>query len=177
MKYWVTLGLLFCIGLLGTFFGYLYGYPSLVMRLTEKHLAQAAGGYNRTLHGKRPDAGTRGVVRPSPDQLYSLCVFNLNDGPVAFTGNIPDSYFSLSFYASNTNNFFVINNRQLTGDRYRFVLIGQNSEVPKGIARSHVIRAPSQKGIALTRLFIPSPRHVEKLMAIEKSSDCQSLSG
>ena len=58
------------------------------------------------------DENARAIVRPSPDLLYAGCAFDLADGPLRIQATVPrDTYWSLSMFAANTDNFFVVNDR------------------------------------------------------------------
>jgi len=173
IRYLAGLAFLAAVAGAGSYLVSLYALPHVIMGAAERRLAEAAGGYNRTLHGRRPTAETRGVVRPSPDQLYTVCVFDLEAGPVRFTGRVPDSYFSLSMYAGNTDTFFVVNDRELEAD-YGFVLVGPQAEPPDDAPESAVVRAPTRTGIAVTRLFIPGPEALPALKRVQRSAACEA---
>ena len=101
-------------------------------------------------------AQARTVVMPSPDLLYSVCVFDVSGGPVRVKANpsLP-SYWSIALYAANSDNFFVVNDRQSAGKPVDLWLVSQgpNSHaagVPPG---SQVVVTPSSKGFLLMRVL------------------------
>jgi uncharacterized membrane protein len=173
MKYW---GIVFVLMVIAGFAGFqwrLWQIPVAAMAKTEKRIANVAGGYNTMYHAKRPDGDYRGVVRPSPDQLYSACVYDLSAGPVVFEGTAPaNSYWSLSFFQHNTDNFFVINDRQIGGQSYRFVLVQAGQDVGKKFVNEKIIRSPSSTGIVLQRVFISSDETAQELDAQRTLSTC-----
>ena len=66
--------------------GTLYYLPHLVM---DKAMTQM-GAVNAIHHGLRATASKRGVVRPSPDLLYSVCPYDLSGGaPLHVTAPVP----------------------------------------------------------------------------------------
>jgi len=70
---------------------------------------------NTILHAPRPTSRSRGVVRPSPDMLYSICVYDLSAAGGAVrvsTHDMPETYWSVSLFDVDTNNFYALNDRQ-----------------------------------------------------------------
>lgn len=101
-------------------------------------------------------AASRSIVLPSPDLLYSVCVFDVSDGPVRVTANpgLP-SYWSIALYAANSDNFFVINDRNAKDKPVDLWLVSegantQGQAVPEG---STVIVSPSKSGLLLMRVL------------------------
>lgn len=149
--------------------------PVREMEKAEQRIVGRIGGYNIMTHPPRPTAQSRTVVRPSPDQFYSACVYNLEDGPVIFKGDAPtDSYWSLSFFAHNSDNFFVVNDRQLKEKAFHYTLIREGDEAPAGVDQDTIIRSPSRTGIALQRIFIDSDKHADMLDATRRTASCSS---
>ena len=114
-------------------------------------------GSPNTIHfAKRPDETSRGVVRPSPDLLYSACPFDLSKGPLKITASVPHStYWSVSGFDAATNNFFVRNDQQIAGkyDRDHRAAPRHGASTSRRRARaSHRLRADEQG-----TLPVPSP--------------------
>src|SRR5689334_8862736 len=89
--------------------------PRAIMLRTMYGITRAAHGPNHLVFGVRPTAANRGVVRPSPDLLYSSCVYDLAraGGVVRVRASgMPKTYWSVSVFDADTNNFFVVNDRQ-----------------------------------------------------------------
>ena len=85
-------------------------YPYYVMLKLARH---AQGALNTIRHDPRVSAQSRNVVRPSPDLLYSACGYDISRRPLRVHAVIPkDTYWSVSMFAANTDNFFVINDRK-----------------------------------------------------------------
>lgn len=177
MKYGFWIGLAVA-ALVAGYAGYRYELrqiPIREMEKAERGMAGRAGGYNRMLHPPRPTAQSRTVVRPSPDQLYSICVYNLSNGPVVIDGTAPtDTYWSLSFYAHNSDNFFVVNDRELPQKSFRYVLVREGDKAPDGAPEDQIVRSPSETGIILQRVFIDRDARADELDAQRKSASCKS---
>ena len=77
--------------------------PRLIMLHTMSAIARS--GANTILHPPRSSASSRRVVRPSPDLLYSICVYDLRaaDGAVRVSiHDMPDTYWSVSVFDADT---------------------------------------------------------------------------
>lgn len=176
MRYSYWIGVAVAV-LLAGFAGYRYELQQIPLRAMEKAeqgIAARAGGFNRMRHAERPTAQSRNVVRPSPDQLYSACAYDLSSGPVVFEGTAPaDSYWSLSFYAHNSDNYFVVNDRDLPEASFRYVLIRDGEAAPAGVPSQQIIKSPSQRGIALQRLFIDKDEREGELDALRQTAICR----
>jgi uncharacterized membrane protein len=126
-------------------------------------------------HSPRVTVRSRDVVRPSPDLLYSACAFDLSEGPLEVTAPVPaGTYWSVSMFAVNTDNFFVINDRQLGTDRVKAVVVneGDAAAVPEGY---RVVESPSARGVVLFRMLIPDEESVDRLIKVQKQASCKPL--
>lgn len=97
------------------------------------------------------DHTSRRIVMPSPDLLYATCSLALADGParVTFEGRYA-RYWSIALYATNSDNFFVIGDRQSEGRSVDLRIVGPtNSSRDK-----RTIRAPSERVFLLMRLLV-----------------------
>ncbi len=152
--------------------------PSLIMQQVFAGLSERAG-WNTMHHPPRVDATSRDVVRPSPDLLYSICAYDLTQGPVRVTAGVPDSYWSLALYADNTDNYFVLNDRQTTGGRAAVTILPpglpSGDEPAPGDGRG--VRSPSTRGLVLIRTLITSEAAFSALDRIRQQADCTATAG
>lgn len=131
--------------------------PRLIMQvLLNGPMAQTLDMHNKAAFPPPVTASSRSIVLPSPDLLYSVCVFDVSQGPVRVTANPQlKSYWSIALYAANSDNFFVVNDRK-AGDKpvdLWLVSEGANREsqpVPQG---SEVVVTPSKQGFLLMRVL------------------------
>jgi uncharacterized membrane protein len=155
--------------------------PQLINRYVLGRLAAQAGGYNIAVAAPRADATARWVVRPSPDLLYTICVFDVSQQPLRVTAPVQGSYVSVSGFDMDTNNFFAINDAELApgpdGSK-RFDLLVARAGAPD--APPGAIAAPSARGLILFRSLITDEAQLEELQRTyqahqrctpEKSSD------
>jgi uncharacterized membrane protein len=131
-------------------FAAIYAVPRVLMHVAMERFG--AGGANKWNFGERVTATSRQIVRPSPDFAYSACVYDLSDGPVVITATPWDNYWSLSLYGANTDNFFVIDDREARFGA-EITLVQRGREHPEGA--SMVVESPSTRGIALIRRLAP----------------------
>lgn len=113
-------------------------------------------GWNRFAHVERISHKSRQVVGPSPDLLYSGCAFDVSERPLSLSIESVDSYWSLSAYADNTDNFFTMNDRKLIGTNLQVVLFGPDQKQPPAMDGVLFIRSPSNTGILIARFLITS---------------------
>ena len=149
-----------------------YAAPNMLMGVAIKRLSEASG-YNAWRVSDRVTARSRQIVRPSPDFAYSACVYDLSEGPVVITAAPWEPYWSLSLYAENTDNFFVIDDREAHyGAEITLVRAGRAH--PEGA--SMVVESPSRRGVALIRRLAPTPDTYSAAAQVARDDVCSSVS-
>lgn len=149
--------------------------PRVVMRIATQTMAEREG-FNRAVFPPRADENARAIVRPSPDLLYAGCAFDVAAGPLRIQAVVPaDSYWSLSMFAANTDNFFVVNDRKASAGTVDLVLAAAGTQValPAGAT---LVEAPSTRGIVLTRTLIASAERLGELDEARRRFTCAPLS-
>jgi len=112
----------------------------------------------------------RTIVRPSPDLLYSLCLYDVSNYPLRLTAVIPDNYWSISGFAMNTDNFFAINDKQAKSNPIEVILVRKDMTYQDTTGKAHVIVAPTDRGIILIRTVITSKADLPSLTEIQKKA-------
>ncbi|MGF1457046.1 MAG: DUF1254 domain-containing protein [Alphaproteobacteria bacterium] len=136
----------------------------------------AISGANTMTHGPRVDETARQVVRPSPDLLYSICAFDLSDGPVRITAPVPEgTYTSLSLYDLDSTNFFAQNDRTVPFGRFDLTLLPPASGSSSTADAAEVV-APRSKGIVLFRTLITDETAFGRLDAARRQATCAPVS-
>ena len=128
----------------------------------------ARKGINVALPAPRADANSRTVVRPSPDLLYTACVFDLSKGPLHIRAPIQDGYVSVSGFGSDSSNFFAVNDRNTLAaadGRKRFDLLLTRGELVVTPVGARVIVSPSPRGLVLFRSLVPEEGALPQLIA------------
>lgn len=154
--------------------GLLYFGPSLVMSRAMGKIGAKAGA-NAMLHSPRPNADNDTIVRSSPDLLYSVCVYDLDAGPLRINAEVPPgTYWSMSFYDMNTNNYRVINDSQATAGAVLIVLMkaGTLGPTPAG---AEVVASPTARGIVLIRTLVNDDSREQQIDTVRRRAACTPL--
>lgn len=117
---------------------------------------------------------SRHAVKPSPDLLYTVCVYDVSEKPLRISATVPDTYWSISFYQTNTDNFFVLNDRQAVSNSVDIVLVGPDMALPYA-ENAQVVVAPTKKGVFLLRSLIEDENQVGALIKTQKLATCSPL--
>jgi uncharacterized membrane protein len=146
--------------------------PRLVMIRTMAGITNPAG-VNTIVHAPRPSWRSRGVVRPSPDLLYSICVYDsAANGAVRVSAHdAPATYWSVSVFDADTNNFHALNDRQAKTGTVDFVLVAPGTSVAAG--RLPVVAAPTNRGIVLFRTLVNDETHIAEIDAARHYAACE----
>ncbi len=148
----VTLGMATVVHLLAV-----WAAPYLIMHvLMDGPLSRGMNMHNQAAFPPPVDAKVKTVVMPSPDLLYSVCAYDLSDGPVRISANPQlTSYWSLALYGANSDNFYVVNDRKAAGKPVDLWLLAGNAELPGKTTDpgAVVVRSPSNKGFLLMRVL------------------------
>ncbi|MGV8996336.1 MAG: DUF1254 domain-containing protein [Parvibaculaceae bacterium] len=134
------------------------------------------GSVNAFVQQPLPTDKARGVVRPSPDLAYSICILDLTKEPVHIVVPLTKPYTSVALYARNTDNYFVRNDRDSDGKSLDVVVIGPDTKKPENLPTgAEVVTAPTTKGLVLVRRVVESADAFAAIDATRKSSVCAPL--
>jgi uncharacterized membrane protein len=132
---------------------------------------------NQLMKGKQTDSESRGVVRPSPDLVYSIVCYDVSKEPIRLTAKVPtDTYWSVSMFQENTDNFFVMNDRQAKSNPAEIVLVKEGTKVTDA-GNAQVVASPTDRGILLVRHLLQSDDKYQELLSIQKESSLKVGSG
>jgi uncharacterized membrane protein len=147
--------------------------PRFVMLRTMNGIAKTTGAANAILHAPRATWRSRTVVRPSPDLLYSICVYDLGAaGAVRIsTHDMPQTYWSVSVFDADTNNFYAINDQQAKSGAADFILMPQGKSTEA--SRLPVVAAPTNRGIVLFRTLVNDEADVAQIDAARHNAACE----
>jgi uncharacterized membrane protein len=154
-----------------------YFLPQYIMWRTITGMSRLAG-INSIGHGQRPTSRSRAVVRPSPDLLYSTCVYDLDAAHGALrvhTKGMPQTYWSVSAFDMNTDNFFVLNDRQAKIGAVDFLLIAPGTFVDG--TKLPVVIAPTRRGIVLFRTLINDETKFAGIDRARRNAACEPFAG
>ena len=158
---------IFILLVLGTIvhLAFIIYFPTYMMWKFDRDIASTS--VNKIIHSDKVDSNSRTVIRPSPDLLYSVCAYDATYSPVVITSKVLDSYWAMSFYASNSDNYAIINDLDIADDDVKVYLFGPNSK-PTKITDGYAIFSPSNKGAMLIRRFLGNESTLMNCMKIKK---------
>jgi uncharacterized membrane protein len=133
-------------------FVFVQAVPRFLMGVAMKRVGR--GEYNAWRLADRVTPASRAVVRPSPDFAYSACAYDLEHGPVTISVAPWNEYWSLSLYAANSDNYFVVGDREVQGAAVITLL--RDAPPDLGSADGVIVESPSTRGIALIRRLAPT---------------------
>lgn len=177
-RLWMYRGLTFFSTVLVFYVLTLWAVPRLIMwRLMTGPVAQQLNAYNRAAYPPPVTAQSRTVVMPSPDLLYSVCIIDTRKGPVHISAHPQlDSYWSIALYSANSDNYFVMNDRQAGQKPVDFWLVSDhrsaaNTGIPPG---AKVVFSPSDKGFLLMRVLTGNyAAEKDRIEPARRSLQCQ----
>ena len=151
-------------------YGTLTATPYALMRIAIARLGQE-GRVNAFVHGPPTRAERQPVVRPSPDLLYSICVFDLTDGPVLVdVPPIPGHYWSVSVFDARTDVAAVRSDRDTGGGPARLALTARAQSAPAGyepVALEHA------RGIAVIRVLVSGEDDYHAVDPLRNQATCR----
>jgi len=99
------------------------------------------------------DHTQRRIVMPSPDLLYATCAFDVSEQPLRVSLDTRyDRYWSIALYASNSDTFFVVNDRDAPDGRVDLLVKSPRHAGPSTAAQT--VTAPTHRGFLLMRLLV-----------------------
>jgi len=147
--------------------------PRLAMDAAMRRLSRDGALINVMTRADRVGEGSRSAERPSADFAESACAYDLHDGPLRVRANAWDDYWSVSFYADNSDNFFTANDRE-SPDGVDIVLVRGRKRAPETSAL--VVSSPTRKGVIVIRRLAPTPSSFEAAQAAAQGDECARFS-
>ncbi|MGI9134075.1 MAG: DUF1254 domain-containing protein [Rhodoferax sp.] len=155
LRHWLRRGAPLLTTLLLVHLAAVWAAPYVVMQvLMHGPSARSMQMHNQAAFPPPVTAQSRSVVMPSPDLLYSVCVYDVSDGPLRVQArpNWPD-YWSIALYAANSDNFFVLNDRQAGLNAVDLWLVAQGANTATAPPGAQVVVVPSHQGFLLMRVL------------------------
>lgn len=154
-----------------------WAYPRVVMSVVMKKI----GGHspaNAFAHMPLPTDTARGVVRPSPDLAYSICIVDLTNGPIHIQVPLTAPYTSVALYSTRTDNYYVRNDRDTGGKDLDLIVVAPGAprlaNAPAGV---EIVEAPTAKGLVLVRRVAESAAAYTTIDPIRAKSICAPFKG
>jgi hypothetical protein len=156
--------------------GTLLATPYVLMSAAMKKIGSANGNGRANVFGfgEMATADRQPIVRPSPDLVYSSCVFDLSQGVVLVDVEpVPDRYWSISIFDARTDVAVVRSDRDTGGKTARLALLRKGQKAPQGY---EAVELDHDRGIALIRILLSDPAEFAEIDAIRRKSTCQTAS-
>jgi uncharacterized membrane protein len=171
----IRIGTFFALFVVSMFVGWNamnWAIPKVIMIKVMEGLAERGAGVNTMTRNGPPDPYRQLVVRPSPDLLYSTCVYDLDGGPLRINIGPTNGYLSVSFYDHITNNYETLTGDLITQQRSNIILVQKGQDASSG---PHVITSPSEKGLVLVRRRISGKDSLPDMQAAQANDACATL--
>jgi uncharacterized membrane protein len=136
-------------------------------------------GYNNAVAPPLPTDKSRSVVAPSPDLLYAACVFDDGAGPVRVSLRPPKSYWSLSLFDRNSDNFFRTNDGEQKRDSVELILTlaPADAELRARFPSAVMVQTPHATGVMLARILVLDQANMQEQRDAQASVRCGALAG
>ena len=146
--------------------------PYGIMAIAQKQMQDKYNGKINTLYHLPPsNSDSKLAPFPNPDSLYSLCAYDVSDKPLHITANIPESYWSLSLYQQNMDNYFVLNDKQIQSGYAEIILTGKNKTISEQ-GNTKIVITPTNKGFLFIRYLIEDSAKLDDLIKVQKQAKC-----
>ncbi|WP_306251727.1 DUF1254 domain-containing protein [Parvularcula sp. IMCC14364] len=154
--------------------------PNIIMTRAIETLQQGYDtGYNTFAHSGPITAQNQRIVRPSPDLAYSICLYDVSDGAVAVTVPEAANYLSVALYDMNTDNFFHLNDSEMTGNKTKIIILPPQKDhspmaVP-GYSADRYIAAPTKTGLVLVRRVLMDEQDWPVIEEERRQMTCETV--
>ncbi len=167
--------IVFSLAVVTGHFGTLKAAPSVIMSKAMQTMAERGIPLHQFVLGSRITPQTQSVVRPSPDLVYSICLFDFSglDVPLAISAGVWDDYGSISFFDAKTNNFATI---RVGAGSSEVVLTphGMASPADPTNGVTH-IKTPTKRGLILIRRLAPTLTAYNRVRDLSVEDQCRPL--
>lgn len=119
----------------------------------------------------------RRIVMPSPDLLYAACRFDLSREPLRIRADPrTPHYWSIALYAANSDNFFVINDREAAGQPVDLIVSRKGTSQAGLPTGARAIEPPGEQGLVLMRVLVNDyARERDTVEAARRTLRCEPL--
>jgi uncharacterized membrane protein len=171
MTRFLRLSLICVLLAVGLHFLTIAAMPRVLMAIASARMQEQGMVFNEMVHPGPRTAEEQTIVRPSPDLLYSVCLYEVTAGPIRIsTSTMPDTYWSISGFAANTDNFFVIND-VMAGSEPVDVTIGRIGADPGDVD----YHSPSARGMILLRMLMKDGDALPALEEARRMVGCEAV--
>ena len=179
--FWMVFMLLCAVG---AHLAYILFVPTGQMRAHLEHIADEAGS-NRLIVAKTDNAA--GVLATYSGELaYAMCVFDLSNGPLRVSAQIPDQFWSIELYDLRGGTLYTLDDRQIKRKQLTFIvraetpdtdtLVDVSSDQPTEKSAISVL-AGAEAGVVVLRSAAASELEKYRALAAFRNSSCGAIAG
>lgn len=123
------------------------------------------------------------IADMDPNLEYAVCRFDLAEGPLRITLDIPQGYWSVGIYDRYAGNYYTLNNRS-AGTKTLTLWVADQEQIlamlPEGLddasndARDLLpVKSSDRYGLVILRVLVPEESFRASAIAALENSDCQ----
>jgi uncharacterized membrane protein len=109
------------------------------------------------------------VVRPAPDDVYSICVYDVSRHPLRVT-SMTTEYWTISAFAMNTDNFFNLTSAQAKANPVEIVFISRGMTYQDATGKAQIVTVPSDRGILMITMVAPNRDAIPGILQVQKQT-------
>lgn len=124
------------------------------------------------------------IADMDPNLEYAICRFDLAEGPLRITADIPLGYWSVAIYDRYAGNYYALNNRS-AGVQTLTLWVADQEQVlaiiPEGAdglgeetQDMLLVKSPDRYGLAILRILVPEESFRTTAIAALENSSCQT---
>jgi uncharacterized membrane protein len=129
-------------------------------------------GVNVARRPVRADATLRKGGNPTPDILYTRCVYDVGREGLVVEATVPASYWSMIVYGSDSRVFFETDSIRSTG-KVKVLIVSEdsfgNKSAPPGVT---LLRVPTDRGLILFRTLVDSEESFADMRYAQQQITC-----
>lgn len=160
---------------LASHFIVLFGFPGYVMSKAFERLEARGLPVHQFVLTEKISPQNQTIVRASPDLAYSICRFDLSDGPIRISGARWEGYASLSIFDADTNNVLATSLDLASGEPNEITLIRVGEDRPEVSEGSLIVELEQPFGLALIRRLAPSQELYDQAAQLSAQDRCAPL--
>ncbi|HXH18500.1 MAG TPA: DUF1254 domain-containing protein [Chitinophagales bacterium] len=165
MRKTITGILIFTVAAVAAHYGVIFATPYAVLM---KVKSSARSPFNKPVYADVITDKDRKVVLPNPDFLYVAAGYDIRKSPLKITGKMPEgTYSSIAFYSSNTQNYYIRNDRQTPRKEFNILLVKKGEEKKFSADDAEVVASPSSFGTVMMRILIDDTARMDYLKKIQ----------
>jgi uncharacterized membrane protein len=175
---WIFFTLILAVGFYHLILWYI---PIFITDFLLARMKSSGRETNVLLHRGLNSADNCRIPRSIADSMMSSCIYDVSTYPLRIKSLMPeDSYWSISFYARNTVNFFVINDievKEKYGKEISIVLLNSKQRY-EPLDNEIVVKSLSKVGFIIMRMMVTDtedPESLKKVAGVQRKAYAEEI--